>query len=209
MILVRPVGTIFPGAVATISICPKVAQASAKTKNRMMTAPMARPAGDAGVSTISSAAGRNSSSVRERSRGTSAVVRVGSEMSLADFMEADLGTVEHGVATADAEQFVVAAVLDDAPALDGDDAVDLAHRGEPVRDDEDGAARTDPAHVRVNDPLALVIERAGGFIEDEDPGIGGERPGDGDALPLPSREQHAALPDRGVVAMRQLEDELV
>src|SRR5260370_8854481 len=125
---VRPVGMIFPGAVATISMCPKIAHASAEMKNRMMTAPMARPAGDAGVSTISSAAGRNSSSVRERSRGTSAVVRVRTGMRLADFLQPDLRTVHHGVATADAEPFGVAAVLDDAPALDGDDAVDLAHR---------------------------------------------------------------------------------
>src|SRR5437773_99127 len=65
----------------------------------------------------------------------------------ADFMEPCLHAVERGVAATAADQFVVVAVLDDAAALDGDDAVGLAHRGEPVRDDDDGAALRDAAHV--------------------------------------------------------------
>ncbi len=59
MVLVRPVGTILPEAVAMMSTWPKIAQTTAIAKNRMMVAPMARPTGDAGVSRISSAAGRN------------------------------------------------------------------------------------------------------------------------------------------------------
>ena len=58
MTLVRPPGTIFPGAVATMSTVPKAAQVSAKQKNAMIVAPMARPTGEGGFSTTSSAAGR-------------------------------------------------------------------------------------------------------------------------------------------------------
>ena len=62
MILVRPLGTIFPVAEATMSIVPNHAQTSATQNTAMMVAPIARPIGDGGVSTISSAAGRNASS---------------------------------------------------------------------------------------------------------------------------------------------------
>ena len=66
MILVRPLGTILPGAEATMSIVPDQAQASAAQNSTMMVAPIARPIGDGGVSTISSAAGRKASSSPRR-----------------------------------------------------------------------------------------------------------------------------------------------
>src|SRR5208282_870843 len=67
--LTRPLGTILPVAEATISTCPKLAQVNARQNNTMSVAPMARPIGDGGVSTISSAAGRKaSSSLSRRSR---------------------------------------------------------------------------------------------------------------------------------------------
>ena len=59
MVFVRPVGTILPDAVAMMSTWPKIAQTTAIAKNRMIVAPIARPTGEAGVSRISSAAGRN------------------------------------------------------------------------------------------------------------------------------------------------------
>src|SRR4051794_13156987 len=58
----------------------------------------------------------------------------------ADFMEPRLHAMERGIAPAAADQLVVVAVLDDTAALDGDDAVGLAHRGKAVRDDDDGAS---------------------------------------------------------------------
>src|SRR5262245_10723245 len=60
--LVRPLGTIFPLADATMSIVPHQAHISAAQNSRMMVVAIARPIGDGGVSTISSAAGRNASS---------------------------------------------------------------------------------------------------------------------------------------------------
>jgi hypothetical protein len=103
-------------------------------------------------------------------------------------MDARLEAMEGGIAPAGADELVVIAILDEAAALDGDDAVGAAHRREAVGDDEDGAALGDPAHVLLDDPLALIVERAGRLVEDEDPRIGDEGAGDGDALTLPAGE---------------------
>ena len=54
-----PIGTILPDAVAMMSTWPTDRPATARTKNAMMVPPTARPTGEAGVSRISSAAGRN------------------------------------------------------------------------------------------------------------------------------------------------------
>src|SRR6476646_6599144 len=64
--LVPPFATILPGAVATMSIRPTEAQTIIATASTTMVQATARPIGDGGVSTISSAAGRNSVSARLR-----------------------------------------------------------------------------------------------------------------------------------------------
>ena len=78
-----------------------------------------------------------------------------------------------------------------------------------MSDDDDGSPMHDRAHVLLNDALALVVERRGRLIEDENAGIDHQGPGDGDPLPLAAREIGAALLDHRVVALRQLGDELV
>ena len=83
------------------------------------------------------------------------------------------------------------------------------NRRQPVGDDDDGSAAHDRAHVVLNDPLAVVVERRGRLVEDEDARIGGERAGDGDPLALAAGEVGAALLDHRVVALRKLGDELV
>jgi hypothetical protein len=62
-----------------------------------------------------------------------------------------------------------------------------AHRREPVRDDEDGAAPRDLRHVVLDYSLALVIERAGRLVENEDARIGNERAPNRDPLLLSAR----------------------
>jgi hypothetical protein len=47
-----------------------------------------------------------------------------------------------------------------------------------MSDDEDGAALGNLLHILLDDALALVIERARRFVEDQDPGIGDESAGD-------------------------------
>src|SRR5258707_51411 len=107
------------------------------------------------------------------------------------------------------DQFIMGAVLDDAAALDGDDAVGPAHRGKPVGDNENGAAFTYPAHIVLDDALTLVVERAGGFVEDQNAGISHQGTGNRDALPLPPRKAAPSFADHRVVTLGKFENELM
>src|SRR5712691_894078 len=178
MTLVRPLGMIFPGADATMSISPRHAQAKARQNSAMIAKPIARPIGDGGVSTISSAAGKKASSSLSRRSPLRENATTFLADCLEDFMDSGLQAVERGIAAAGLDQIVMGAVLDDAARFEGDDAVGAPHRGEPVGDDEYGAALGDLLHVLLDYSLALVVERARGLVEDQDPGVGEQRPGD-------------------------------
>src|SRR6516165_12452467 len=114
-----------------------------------------------------------------------------------------------GVGTLRADQFVVRPVLDDAAALDADDSIGAANRRQAVSDHEYGAALAYLVHVVLDDPLALIVERARRLVEDQDARIGDERARDRDALTLTTGEAAAALADECVVALRELENEFV
>ena len=103
-------------------------------------------------------------------------------------MDAALQPVERRIASARPDQLVVGAVLDQAAAIDGDDAVGKPHRGQPMGNDENSPPFADLCHVLLDDPLALIIERAGRFVEDQDARIGDQRAGDRDALALAARK---------------------
>jgi hypothetical protein len=99
IILVRPLGTILPGADATISIVPAEAHAKATQKIVMMVAPIARPIGAGGVSMISSAAGRNATSSSRLPRArrkelTRRIVSLAIAAALADLMDPHLQTMQ-------------------------------------------------------------------------------------------------------------------
>src|SRR3954447_9084336 len=118
MVLVRPVGTILPEAVAMMSTRPNTPHATASTKNSMMVAAIARPAGEAGVSRISSAAGRNWRAVScWPHRGRSAFAPLSFGKASTDDMEPGLHLVKGGVAPGALDQLVVGAVLDQPSAL--------------------------------------------------------------------------------------------
>src|SRR5262245_51632550 len=148
MTLLRPVGTILPGAVATISTQPNTDQAKASIKNAIIAPAMARPAGEAGVSMISSAAGRNSRSSCERDRSDG--LWSAATMSY-HLLQPRLRAVKHGVASAAAHELVVRAVFDDLAVLDGEYPVGLPQGGETMSDDEDSAPGADAAHVLLDD----------------------------------------------------------
>src|SRR5262245_45895827 len=151
--LVRPLGTIFPVAEATMSIVPVQAQISATQNKAMIVAPTARPIGDGGVSTISSAAGRNASSSACRPRAFCAgmarridVAIVAAEcrilaadrfnrqadraivVVLTDFMNPCLQTMQRCVAAAGLDQHIMGAVFDQPAALKRDDPIGRPHR---------------------------------------------------------------------------------
>src|SRR5262249_6349833 len=117
-----------------------------------------------------------------RNEMTSRVARGSAE--LADFIESSLHPMQHCVAAAGLDQRVMGAVLDQPPVIERDDAIRRAYGREPVRDDQYGASLRDLFHVVLDDALALVVERAGRFVEDQNARIGREGASDGDALAL-------------------------
>src|SRR5216684_6065594 len=128
---------------------------------------------------------------------------------LADVMDLHLQVMQPRITAALADQLVVRAVLDDAAALEGDDAIDAADGRKSVGDDEHGPALDDPPHIVLDDALALVIESARRLVEDQNSRIHDEGAGDGDPLLLPAREAAASLADDGVITFGQLQDEVV
>ena len=91
--------------------------------------------------------------------------------------------------------------FDDLALVHHNDAVRMPHRAQTVGDDEDGSPLTDLRHVALHDGLALVVQRAGGLVEDQDARLGDERPGDCDSLALAAREAAALFTDDGVVPL--------
>src|SRR6516164_3320192 len=113
---------IFPGAEAMMSTSPSEAQARPRQNRAIIVTPIARPIGEGGVSTISSAAGRNANSCRSRraARGSGITfVAEGSTLvdGSADFMDACLEPVEGGVPAAAVDQIIMGAIFDDAAAI--------------------------------------------------------------------------------------------
>src|SRR5665213_607793 len=103
------------------------------------------------------------------------------------------------------------AVLSDAldtAVADFDDQIAVLQRGEAVRDDQNGevgAQRIDGAHQRA---LRLVVERAGGFVENDDTGAFVESARDANALALPARQADAAFADHRIVLGRPAFDQV-
>src|SRR5215472_3415146 len=144
-----------------------------------------------------------------RGRPCGALDRARCWMTLADLMDSCLQTVQRRVAATCPDQVIVGAVFSQPAAVDGDEAVAPPNSRQPMRDDEDGAAFGKPRHVLLDDPLALIVERARRFVEDQDARVGNERARDGQTLALAAREAGAALAHDGVVAIGELKDEIM
>src|SRR5262249_28395592 len=84
-----------------------------------------------------------------------------------------------------------------------------ADRRQPVRDHERRPSREQRRHRRLDQLLALGVEVARGFVEDQNLRLLEDRAGDRQPLLLAARQLHAALTDERVVALGQLLDELV
>jgi hypothetical protein len=81
-------------------------------------------------------------------------------------------TPEIAVDVATLDQLGMAADVVDLAALQHEDRVGIDQRREPVRDDDQCTAVGDAIDVGVDDGLALGVERAGGFVEDENARVG-------------------------------------
>src|SRR5438552_260924 len=104
----------------------------------------------------------------------------------------ELPRVEAVVEAAAREELRVRALLDDAAPVEHQDPVRALDRRQPVRDHDRRAATHQTVKGLLNEEFALVVERAGGLVEEKDPGVAKDRPGDGDALPLSDRQPDTA-----------------
>ena len=101
------------------------------------------------------------------------------------------------------------AAFDDLAVLQHDDAVGAADGGQPVGDDQPGAALQQLDQRLLDQHLGVGIDAGRGLVEHQDLGVGHQRPRKADQLALAEREVAAALLELGVVAVRQLLDEVV
>src|SRR6185437_6516787 len=137
----------------------------------------------------------------------------GSEQAVADLLSrlprqpVHLALDQFAVKPLAAHELVGGAVLDGAAGLQDDDAVEVAHGGEPVGDGDHGAAAHQAGERLADDFLGFTVERRGGFVEQEERRVLEEGAGDGDALALAAGELDAAVADDGAHALRQLLDE--
>ena len=144
MTLVRPLGTILPVAEATMSTVPHQDQTSA-TQNSSAIVDRDRATDRRWRRLHDLERGRQEGELFAapsclRRNGTTRFGPLGRQGArLADFMDASLQTVQRRIAAAGLDQRVMGAVLDQAAALERDDAVRRPHGREPVRDDEDGS----------------------------------------------------------------------
>src|SRR5262245_57485788 len=121
----------------------------------------------------------------------------------------ELQPIERGVTATFAEQFVMAAALDDGAGLDHQDAVGVHDGGEAVGDYDGGAPFAEFGERLLDVTLGFRIERGGGLVEQDDRRIPDQRARDRDALALAARQFEAVFANRRVVATRKDHDEIV
>src|SRR5690554_415104 len=101
------------------------------------------------------------------------------------------------------------AVLDDAAVLHDEHPVSDLDGREPVGDDDGRAVGEERLQTALHKAFARDVERRRRLIEDEHGGVGEERPGERQQLPLPCRDPAATLVDVGAVAVGKRADEVV
>ena len=106
-------------------------------------------------------------------------------------------------------QRLVRALFGQTSIVEDEDAVRVDDAGEPVGNDQRGAALHQAVHCLSDDGLVAGVNARERLVEDEDGSVLEQRPGDGDALALPAGEPDASLAHDGVVAVGEGEDELV
>ena len=97
------------------------------------------------------------------------------------------------IKSARAHQFGMCPGFDNGAFIHDQDAVSLEHRRQTVSDDQCRPPRHQPVERRLHQALALRIERAGGFIEQQQRRIAQNSAGDGNPLPLTSGKADTAL----------------
>jgi len=105
------------------------------------------------------------------------------------------------------------ALFDDPAVLHHHDPVGVLHGGQAVRNDQRRAlalvAVQRAVERRLHHALALGVQCAGGLVQQEQWWVLEQCPCNGDALALAARQAHAALAQKGVVAVGQRAEKVV
>ena len=99
------------------------------------------------------------------------------------------------------------ALFDELTVVEDANAVGLLDRGESVCNDEAGAVRTKIFEGFLDEAFGVVVERGGGFIEQQQRWIFKQGAGDRQTLFFPAGETAAALAGNGVEAVGTGADE--
>src|SRR5437879_2320513 len=105
------------------------------------------------------------------------------------------------------EQFAMGAAFDDFPLLHDKYSMGMAHRREAVGHDKAGATGEQLLQGVLDEAFGLLIHGAGGFVQDENSGLGDHRAGEGEQLAFSGAEVGPALADLGLVTVGQTEDD--
>ncbi|KGQ05651.1 hypothetical protein BBAD15_g9081 [Beauveria bassiana D1-5] len=99
--------------------------------------------------------------------------------------------------------------LQELPVAQHKNHICILHRRQTMRHHDHGAAASRALKRRLDEALALRVERAGRLVEEQDAGLANQRARNGDALLLAARQRDAARANVGVVALGQGDDEVV
>jgi hypothetical protein len=113
------------------------------------------------------------------------------------------------VEAAPVEQLLMIALLDDLAVVDDQHPVGVADGAQAVGDDKAGAAFHQAQQRLLDAGLGAGVDAAGGLVQDQDGGLGQDGARNGQQLALALAEVAGALGQQGLVALRQLPDEVV
>jgi len=82
----------------------------------------------------------------------------------------------------------VRTILNQLPLLQENNAISLAHRRQAVRNQEHRPPLANRTHVRLDQPLAFVVERRGRLVKHQNARVDGERTRNRDPLALATRQ---------------------
>ena len=115
--------------------------------------------------------------------------------------------MQRRVIAAALEQLPMVAYFHDRAVAHHDDTIGALDRRQPMRDHERRAPLHQVRERGLNSALRLGVERRGGFVENQHGRVLEQCARNRDALPLPAREQQAALADARVEAVGKLRRE--
>ena len=99
----------------------------------------------------------------------------------------------------------MAAFLCDLPILQDDNLVGILNGGESMGNDDGGAALPGLVQCLLHYLLTLCVQGRGGLVQEKDPGVSHQSPGNGDALLLSSTQLSPLGSNISVVTLETLQ----